>query len=31
MKLNTNKILIKIPRVNKTIQKNKDRIKKNNI
>jgi hypothetical protein len=31
MKLNTNKILTKIPRVNKTIQKNKDRIKKNNI
>jgi len=28
MKLNTNKILTKIPRVNKTTQKNKDRIKK---
>jgi hypothetical protein len=31
MELNTNKILTKILRVNKTIQKNKDRIKKNNI
>jgi hypothetical protein len=31
MKLNTNKILTKDPRVKITNQKNKDRIKKNSI